>query len=192
MGNKLKLNHKQMVESNNRTYSLVTQKSNTSVYGEQPVSLIVNWMKHDVTKCDPEALRRSIPTESKKELSPLRQKLKQKGEEITKKRQLLTLTEIEAKIDEARLRKDYAKADALSAQVLARMNRALESKIKHAYLLEKANIRHQTEEVKEQNLETQKTSLKKRQQQVQIRRVKADERESSVSSSSAQGLEGLN
>ena len=72
-------------------------------------------MKHDVTKCDPEALRRSIPTESKKELSPLRQKLKQKGEEITKKRQLLTLSEIEAKIDEARLRKDYAKADALSA-----------------------------------------------------------------------------
>ena len=108
------------------------------------------------------------------------------------KRQLLTLAEIEEKIEEARLRKDYAKADALSAQVLARMNRALESKIKHAYLLQKANIRHQTEEVKEQNLETQKTSLKKRQQQVQIRRVKADERESSVSSSSAQGLEGLN
>ena len=79
------------------------------------MSLTVNWMKHDVTKCDPEALRKSIPVESKKELSPLRQKLKQKGEQVVKKRQLLTLTEIEAKIDEARLRKDYAKADALSA-----------------------------------------------------------------------------
>ena len=99
------------------------------------MSLNVNWMKHDVTKCDPEALRKSVPAETKKELSPLRQKLKQKGEQVVQKRQLLTLSEIEAKIDEARLRKDYAKADALSAQVLARMNRALESKIKHAYLL---------------------------------------------------------
>ena len=124
-----------MVEANNRTDSLITQKSNNSVYGEQPVSLTVNWMKHDVTKCDPEALRKSVPADTKKELSPLRQKLKQKGEQVIQKRQLLTLSEIEAKIDEARLRKDYAKADALSAQVLARMNRALESKIKHAYLL---------------------------------------------------------
>ena len=124
-----------MVETNSRTDSLITQKSNNSIYGEQPVSLTVNWMKHDVTKCDPEALRKSVPAETKKELSPLRQKLKQKGEQVIQKRQLLTLSEIEAKIDEARLRKDYAKADALSAQVLARMNRALESKIKHAYLL---------------------------------------------------------
>ena len=124
-----------MVEANNRTDSLITQKSNNSVYGEQRVSLTVNWMKHDVTKCDPEALRKSVPADTKKELSPLRQKLKQKGEQVVQKRQLLTLSEIEAKIDEARLRKDYAKADALSAQVLARMNRALESKIKHAYLL---------------------------------------------------------
>ena len=124
-----------MVEANNRTDSLITQKSNNSVYGEQPVSLTVNWMKHDVTKCDPEALRKSVPANTKKELSPLRQKLKQKGEQVVQKRQLLTLSEIEAKIDEARLRKDYAKANALSAQVLARMNRALESKIKHAYLL---------------------------------------------------------
>ena len=160
-----------MVESNNRTDSLVTHKSNTSVYGEQPVSLNVNWMKHDVTKCDPEALRRSIPTESKKELSPLRQKLKQKGEEITKKRQLLTLTEIEAKIDEARLRKDYAKADALSAQVLARMNRALESKIKHAYLLEKANLRHQSEETKKQECEKVLQENKEAKEQVNLKRV---------------------
>ena len=65
-----------MVEANNRTDSLITQKSNNSVYGEQPVSLTVNWMKHDVTKSDPEALRKSVPANTKKELSPLRQKLK--------------------------------------------------------------------------------------------------------------------
>ena len=68
------------------------------------MSLNVNWMKHDVTKCDSEALRKSVPAEIKKELSPLRQKLKQKGEQVVQKRQLLTLSEIEAKIDEARLR----------------------------------------------------------------------------------------
>ena len=78
-----------------------------------------------------------------------------------KKRQLLTLSEIEAKIDEARLRKDYAKADALSAQVISRMNKALESKIKHAYLLQKANIRQQAEETKSQEIDTKKASIKK-------------------------------
>ena len=160
-----------MVEANNRTDSLITQKSNNSVYGEQPVSLTVNWMKHDVTKSDPEALRKSVPANTKKELSPLRQKLKQKGEQVVQKRQLLTLSEIEAKIDEARLRKDYAKADALSAQVLARMNRALESKIKHAYLLEKANLRHQSEETKKQECEKVLQENKEAKEQVNLKRV---------------------
>merc|ERR1712184_50805 len=187
-----------MVESvrtplNERTVSTTAVKS-PSVYGDQPRSLNIHWMKYDVTDKENYSLNHSVVSAPSKpaKLSPLRKRLAEKGEKVMKKRQLLTLAEIEAKIEEARLRKDYAKADALAAQVLARMNRAMENKIKHAYLLQKANLRFQTEETKEQNLETQKTSLKKRQQQVQIRRVKADERESSVSSSSAQGLEGLN
>ena len=79
---------------------------------------------------------------------------------------MLTLEEIETKIEEARLRKDYATADALGAQVLARMNRALESKIRHAALLEKANLRHQTEETKSQEAERKLSDTKQRQEQV--------------------------
>lgn len=109
-----------------------------------------------------------------------------------KKRQLLTLDEIEAKIDEARLRKDYAKADALSAQILARMNRALESKIKHAYLLEKANLRHQTEETKNQECEKSLSNTKQRQEQIQLRRIKADEVERDNSVNAVKSLSQLN
>ena len=175
-----------MVETNNnRTDSLITQKSNSSVYGDQPVSLHVNWMKHDVTKVDPEALRKSIPAKPTKGLSPLRQKLQLKAEELTKKRQLLTLSEIEAKIDEARLRKDYAKADALSAQVLARMNRALESKIKHAYLLQKANLRHQSEETKKQECEKVLKENNEKREQVNLKRVVIAEK-------GEEGLQNLN
>ena len=110
-------------------------------------------MKYDVT--DKENSVVSAPSKPAK-LSPLRQRLEEKAEKVMKKRQMLTLAEIEEKIEEARLRKDYAKADALSAQVLKRMNKALESKIKHAYLLQKANLRHQTEEAKSNDCDIKK------------------------------------
>merc|ERR1739849_7174 len=145
-------------------------------------------MKYDVT--DKENYNHSVVSAPTKpaQLSPLRQRLAEKGEQIMQKRQLLTLDEIEAKIDEARLRKDYAKADALSAQILARMNRALESKIKHASLLEKANLRHNTEETKSQECDKSLASTKKRQEQIQLRRIKADEVERDCSVNSAKGL----
>ena len=109
-----------------------------------------------------------------------------------KKRQLLTLEEIETKIDEARLRKDYAKANALSNQILARMNAALASKIKHAYLLEKANLRHQTEETKIQQCNASLANIKKRREQIQLRKIKAEEVDRDSSVSPAKGLSSLN
>ena len=167
-----------MVESvrtplNERTASTIAQKS-PSVVEEQPRSLNIHWMKYDVTDKENHSVV-SAPSKPAK-LSPLRQRLAEKGEKVIKKRQLLTLSEIEEKIEEARLRRDHVKADALSAQVLARMNRALESKIKHAYLLQKANLRQQAEEAKSQECDTKKAAIKKRLQEVQIRRVKADEK----------------
>ena len=108
-----------------------------------------------------------------------------------KKRQLLTLAEIEDKIEEARLRKDYSKADALSAQVLARMNKALESKIKHAYLLQKANLRHQTEEAKSNECDIKKAAVKKQQAEVQVRRVTADEKPRDDSVTAQKGIHAL-
>merc|ERR1712007_36636 len=171
MGIRIKLlkHHKTMVEANRnnqRNESTTAQKSESSVYGEQPRSLNTHWMKFDVTKENKETSVESMPIKPAKQLSPLRQRLQAKGEQVMEKRQLLTLAEIELKIDEARARKDYAKADALAAQVLARMNRALESKIKHAYLTEKANLRHQTEETKSQECEKSLAATKERQKQV--------------------------
>ena len=151
-------------------------------------------MKYDVTDKENFSLNHSVVSAPSKpaKLSPLRQRLAEKGEKVMKKRQLLTLSEIEDKIEEARLRKDYTRADALSAQVLAKMNKALESKIKHAYLLQKANLRQQAEESKSQECDTKKATIKKRQQEVQIRRVKADEQERDSSVSSQKGFNALN
>merc|ERR1712066_1184863 len=153
-----------MVEANRnneRSDSNTAQKS-SSVYGEQPRSLKVNWMKYDVTKEDDKENYANFMPTSPAKLSPLRERLQAKAEKVMEKRQLLT-EEIEAKIDEARLRKDYGKADALSNQVIARMNRALESKIKHAFLVEKANMRHKTEEAKSQECDSSLAAIKKRQ-----------------------------
>ena len=183
-----------MVEAtrtNQRNDSTTAQKSSSSVYGEQPRSLNVHWMKYDVTKDDNETSVSSMPNQPVR-LSPLRERLQARGEQVMQKRQLLTLEEIETKIDEARLRKDYATADALSAQVLARMNRALESKIRHAALLEKANLRHQTEETKTQEVERKLADTKQRQEQIQLRRIKADEVERDCSVNAAKGLQQLN
>ena len=59
----------------------------------------------------------------------------------------------------------------MSAQVLARMNRALESKIKHAYLLQKANLRHQSEETKKQECEKVLQENNEKREQVNLKRV---------------------
>ena len=61
--------------------------SRTSVYGDQPRSLNINWMKYDVTdeNVDPQKLDNK-PIK----LSPIRQKLRERGEQVLQKRQLLT------------------------------------------------------------------------------------------------------
>merc|ERR1712076_70009 len=162
-------------QNTERTASTTAERP-TSIYGEQPRSLNIHWMKYDVT--DKETSVVSAPAKPAK-LSPLKQ------------RQLLTLAEIEVKIEEARLRKDYSKADALSAQVLARMNKALESKIRHAYLLQKANLRHQTEEAKSNECDIKKAAVKKQQAEVQVRRVTADEKPRDDSVTAQKGMHAL-
>merc|ERR1712183_872632 len=141
-----------MVESvrtplNERTVSTTAVKS-TSVYGDQPRSLNIHWMKYDVTDKENYNLNHSVVSAPSKpaKLSPLRQRLAEKGEKVMKKRQLLTLAEIEEKI----------------------------------------------EETKSQECDTKKAAIKKRQQEVQIRRVKADEQERDSSVSSQNGLNALN
>ena len=65
------------------------------------------------------------------------------------------------------------------------MNRALESKIKHAYLLQKANLRHQSEETKQQECEKVLKETKEQQEQVNLKRVVVAEK-------GVEGLKNLN
>lgn len=66
-----------------------THRSKSSVYGAQPRSLHLNWMKYDVTKenTDPNTTQTSTP---KTQLSPLRLRLKESGEKVLLKRQILS------------------------------------------------------------------------------------------------------
>ena len=87
-----------MVESvrtplNERTVSTTAEKS-PSVYGDQPRSLNIHWMKYDVTDKENHNLNHSVVSAPSKpaKLSPLRQRLAEKGEKVMKKRQLLTLS----------------------------------------------------------------------------------------------------
>merc|ERR1712110_197543 len=119
MGNyKTKASVKSLTHSETKIKNKMVESQNrSSVYGDQPRSLNIHWMKYDVTEKENYNLNHSVVSAPSKpaKLSPLRQRLAEKGEKVMKKRQLLTLAEIEVKIEEARLRKDYAKADALSA-----------------------------------------------------------------------------
>ena len=108
-------------------------------------------MKHDVSKIDEENVDPNIMSKNSppKSLSPLRLKLQEKGQKVLKKRQMLTIEQIEAKIEEARLRKDYAKAEELSRKMLEAMNRDLEKKVRAAYLVTKAEMRAKEEEARQ-------------------------------------------
>jgi len=83
---------------------IVQERSKSSVYGEQPRSLHINWMKYNVLVDQENA----NPNTDAKKLSPLREKLRQKGEQVIAKRSLLTRQEVENRIEEARHRRDNA------------------------------------------------------------------------------------
>ena len=66
-------------------------------------------MKYDVTDKSVSAASASQPAR----LSPLRQKLREKADQVLEKRQLLTRQEIEKRIEEARLRREHASQEAV-------------------------------------------------------------------------------
>ena len=72
------------------------------------------------------------------------------------------------------------------------MNAALASKIRHAYLLEKANLRLHAEEAKSQKCRASLAAINKRREQVQLRKIKADEVDRDSSVSDSKGLGSLN
>merc|ERR1712004_467430 len=116
-----------------------------SVIGAQPRSLQINWMKYDVTKenIDPNTMKRSAEP---KKLSPLRLKLQKKGEEVLLKRQLLTHKQINSKIEDTRLRREFTSADAKKNKALNSLAKNSMSKNRHSYLSEMARKRQDHEE----------------------------------------------
>ncbi len=103
-----------MVENNTNNKS--------TIHGEQPRSLQMNWMKYDVTdeNVNPNC---SLVIQPQK-LSPLRQRLRESADQVLQKRQLLTQKEIEGKILEARKRRDISENDANMRRIEPKMRRA--------------------------------------------------------------------
>ena len=85
---------------------------------------------------------------SKPHTSPLRQKLQDRADQVLKKRELLTTSEIEKRIQEARLRRDHASQETLIRRVEPRMQRSQAQNVRQTYLSEMARKRHQHEESK--------------------------------------------
>ena len=102
---------------------LTTEQQRASVYGQQPRSLNINWMKYDVTDRSISAAAASSHNEQPIRLSPLRQKLRERADQVLEKRQLLTRSEIEKRIEEARLRREHASQEAVVRRMQPRAQR---------------------------------------------------------------------
>ena len=120
-------------------------KNRSFFIGAQPRSLQINWMKYDVSKenIDPNTMKSSAEP---KRLSPLRLKLQKKGEEVMLKRQHLTHKQINSKIQDTRLRREFASADVLKNKALSSLANHSMSKNRHQYLSEMARKRQDHEE----------------------------------------------
>ena len=121
----------------------IQERSKSSMYGAQPRSLNINWMKYNVTN---ENVCPNTGAHNAKQLSPLRLKLQQKGEDVLNKRQMLTQAQIENRISEANLRREHASVDAQIRRISPRMQRSQNQHSRTAYLSEMALKRHQYEE----------------------------------------------
>ena len=133
---------------------LTAEQQRASVYGQQPRSLNIHWMKHDVTDMrSASAAASSSHNEQPIRLSPLRQKLRERADQVLEKRQLLTRSEIEKRIEEARLRRDHASQEAVVRRLQPRaqrdtdkLQRETAKASRHNYLSELARKRKEHEE----------------------------------------------
>lgn len=99
----------------------MVQAVNNSIYGAQPRSLNINWMKYNVT--DENSCPNSAASTTAQRSSPLRLKLQKKGEEILQRRQLITREQIEGRLSEAGLRRDHVSQEAQLRRTEPKMRR---------------------------------------------------------------------
>lgn len=115
----------------------VQERSKSSMYGQQPRSLNIHWMKYDVTDENVQP-NTQMQQQAPKRLSPLRQRLQQSANEVMNKRQLLTREQIEDRVEEARMRRDIAMVEADISRTEPRMKRSEIQKNRHQYLSQMA------------------------------------------------------
>ena len=168
----------------------IQERSKSSVYGEQPRSLNIHWMKYDVT--DEKALLH-IPNPTKSvELSPLRQRLQQNAEQVAQKRQLLTRKQIESRIEEARLRRDATSQEAQIRRVEPRLRRSEVQQSRHQYLSEMARKRQSHEEAIVAECQQNIRRIREREASMHSCIAEADEQSEHESISSQKGMQMLN
>ena len=125
---------------------MVSIINNSSVYGAQPRSLNINWMKFDVLDLAHENVDPNTTQWSRAKHSPLREKLQIRADQVMQKRQLLTNSDIEKRISEARIRRDHSSNEALGRKISPKMARAGTQQVRQTYLSEMARKRHSHEE----------------------------------------------
>ena len=69
---------------------MVESNTKASVYGAQPRSLHINWMKYDVTDENVHPNYCAAQANNHTKVSPLRQRLRASADQVLTKRQLLT------------------------------------------------------------------------------------------------------
>ena len=167
---------------------IIQERSRSSVYGEQPRSLNINWMKYNVLTHDQE---NANPNTTSKQLSPLREKLRQKGEEVMQKRSLLTRQEVENKIEEARLRRENASAEAIIRRVEPAMRRSQHQVARTTYLSQVARARQQHEEARINECQQNIRRITEREASLHSCIAEVDEQSEHESMDSKRGLEHL-
>ncbi len=173
-----------------------------SVYGQQPKSLNINWMKFDVSdvRVDKQVAAAAAADKENQpiRLSPLRRKLRERADQVLEKRQLLTRHEIERRIEEARLRREHASQEAVIRRVQPKAQRDQEKlsretaqAARHNYLSELARKRQAYEESILNGGQASIKRIREREVSMNSMIAEADERSEHESNCSKRGLEQL-
>ena len=116
--------------------------------------------------------------------------MQERADQVLQKRQLLTTSEIETKIQEARLRRDHASQEALIRRAEPKMRRSEVQQTRQTYLSEMARKRHQHEESK--ICEYQQNIQRIREREASLHSTIAEvDQDSEMETTCSQGQNGL-
>ena len=164
---------------------MVESQNKQSVYGAQPRSLHINWMKYDVTNT--ENIHPNTEQTAQR-LSPLRLKLQERADQVLQKRQLLTSSEIEKRIQEARLRRDHSCQEAQIRRMEPKVRRSQAQHMRHSYLSEMARKRNEHEESKMSEYQSNIQRIREREASIHSTIAEVDQQSEHESHNGQAGL----